>query len=154
VPVGAIDQRPSYFSDGGWTDDPTAATPISSRFTVANQMHPTLIGDRWVAVTKVDEYVGDRLVVDVADDPWGPWTTVYDEPVEVPIEREGQSAYFPIVLPWQAGDGTLRVLLSMNALTWDHAVEDPTLYTSYVAKLDVSDVPELAEIFGSGAAPG
>ena len=87
-------------------------------------------------------------MIDVADEPWGPWETVYDEPVELPVDRQGQSAYFPIVLPWQAGDGTVRVLLSMNALTWDDAVENPALYAPYVSVIDVADIPELAAIFG------
>ncbi len=52
-----------------------AAVPFLNRFHAENPMQPRYLGGQWVAVTKVDGYWGEELVVDVAEHPWGPWTT-------------------------------------------------------------------------------
>ena len=44
-------------------------------------MQPRFLGGQWVAMTKVDGYWGDELAIDVAADPWGPWTTVIQRPL-------------------------------------------------------------------------
>ncbi|MEJ7719898.1 MAG: hypothetical protein WKF58_05400 [Ilumatobacteraceae bacterium] len=57
---------------------PTRRTrdPILQRFWAENPMQPRYLGGQWVAATKVDGYWGDELMIDVANEPWGPWTTV------------------------------------------------------------------------------
>lgn len=148
VAAGQLHQLPQYYSDGDWLDDPTAATTISSRFELANIMRPVRYGDRWVSVTKQDELVGSRLVIDVAEQPWGPWKTVYDEPATPPIDGPNMTLYHPLITPWQSGEGTLRVLMSMNSLVWEDSLEDASLYRPTVLKIDVSEIPELSDIFG------
>ncbi|HRE00343.1 MAG TPA: hypothetical protein PLV68_03535, partial [Ilumatobacteraceae bacterium] len=75
VPLGRFDQPLQYRSGDDWTYDATAATPIVQRYWAENPMQPRYLGGQWVAVTKVDGYWGESLSVDVANDPWGPWTT-------------------------------------------------------------------------------
>ena len=57
--------------------DPATAVPIVRRATTPRtRCSPASSTGSWVAATKVDGYWGDELVIDVADHPWGPWTTV------------------------------------------------------------------------------
>jgi hypothetical protein len=148
MPAGAIGAVPEYFDGSGWSNSATDAVPISSRYHFGNQMHPVLVKGRWLAVTKKDELLGHDLVIDVADQPWGPWVTVYDEPVEPPLDQPGQVVYHPVIMPWQNHDGTMRIMMSMNNVSWETAAQNPSMYDPYVLTIDVSDIPELAALFG------
>ncbi|MGD9999923.1 MAG: hypothetical protein AB7U39_23645, partial [Ilumatobacteraceae bacterium] len=76
VPAGSLGAVPEYRTSDGWSFDETKATPIVQRYWAENPMQPRYLNGQWVAVTKVDGYWGEQLAVDVATDPWGPWTAV------------------------------------------------------------------------------
>ncbi len=80
VPAGRLDTAPAYWDGVGWSDDPAAAVPISSRHWIENLMLPVPLDGRWVSATKTDGFLGSTVTVDVAPDPWGPWTTVATVP--------------------------------------------------------------------------
>jgi hypothetical protein len=114
VPAGQLAAAPEYRTADGWSSDPAAAVPIVQRYWAENPMQPRRFGDEWVSVTKVDGYWGDELAVDVANEPWGPWTTV-DQRTLLP--RNGDplmNTYHAHLMPWLA-DGQLVVSISQNA---------------------------------------
>ena len=74
--AGSSTARPEYRTADGWSPNRNDAVAISSRFFAENPMQPRYIDGQWVAATKVDGYWGEDLVIDVAADPWGPWTPV------------------------------------------------------------------------------
>ena len=112
VPLGRLDERPKYWTATGWVQDPTKAEPIDSRYWTENPMQPRFVDGRWVAVTKENGFWGEDVAVDVAPDPWGPWTTVQqvvadDDPI--------LNTYGALAVPWLTPDGSLIVSLSRNA---------------------------------------
>ena len=77
VPRGRLDQAPEYWNGSRWVNDRDQAEPVLERYWTENPMQPRYLNGRWVAVTKENGFWGDRLAVDVAADPWGPWLTGY-----------------------------------------------------------------------------
>ncbi len=144
VPNGLFGREPEYYTGSGWSPDAEDAAPISERFYTSNTMQPRLLDGRWVSVVKADEFWGDRIVLDVADNPWGPWTTVYDEVYEPLVPRgvnpESHTAtYQPILLPWTDTDGGAIVVISQNAGRWAEAVADPRRYRPRVLSIQIPD---------------
>jgi hypothetical protein len=114
VPRGEFSTLPEYRTADGWSADAAAAVPVSSRYWVENPMQPRHLGGQWVSVTKVDGYWGDELSVDVASDPWGPWTNVARRGV---LPRDGDplmNTYHAHLMPWLS-NGELVVSVSQNA---------------------------------------
>jgi hypothetical protein len=115
VPRGQLWLAPEYRTADGWSPDPSAAVPIRRRFAIEDPLQPRFIAGRWVAVSKVDGYWGEDMVVDTALDPWGPWTTA--ERVRL-VPRGGDMArntYHAHLLPWLDRSGNLLVSVSGNA---------------------------------------
>ncbi len=114
VPRGRLDVGPEYRTATGWSADAAAAVPVVERYVAENPMQPRFLDGRWVAVTKVDGYWGDDLAVDVARDPWGPWTTVARRPLAPRGGDPAMNTYHAHLLPWTSGGG-LVVSVSQNA---------------------------------------
>jgi hypothetical protein len=115
VPKGRLDAKPTYWDGARWTADRSKAVPISKRFGFENPMQPRFIDGRWIAVTKVDGFLGDSLVVDVAPAPQGPWVEV--SRVAAPARRDDPAlaTYHAYLMPWRSPSGGLVVSLSQNA---------------------------------------
>lgn len=111
---GQFGSSPEYRSADGWTSDRTAAHPIMQRYWAENPMQPRFIAGQWVAATKVDGYWGERLAIDVAPQPWGPWTTVSLREVSPRSGDPLMNTYHAHLLPWLDG-GHLVVSISQNA---------------------------------------
>jgi hypothetical protein len=148
VPRGHLEAVPEYFDGERWSWEAENARPISERFYVSNAMQPRLIDGRWVSITKVDEFWGDRFVVDVAERPEGPWRTVLDQPVPIRapegVDPASMVSYHPILLPWTDPDGSIVALFSQNAANWADAVADPRRYRPHAFPIGT-----LEELFGS-----
>lgn len=114
VPRGQLSAAPEYRTADGWTTDRAGAVPIVSRFWVENPMQPRFVNGQWASVAKVDGYWGEELVVDVAADPWGPWTTVDRRGVSPRGGDPLMNTYHAHLLPWLEG-GSLAVSISQNA---------------------------------------
>ena len=124
VPRGRLDAAPEYRTATGWTVDPHAAVPFLTRFHAENPMQPRFVGGHWVAVTKVDGYWADELAVDVAEQPWGPWTTVSRRALAPRGGDPLMNTYHAHLMPWLS-DGSLVVAVSQNARdmlrdAWSH----------------------------------
>jgi hypothetical protein len=115
VPRGDLRAAPEYRTADGWSSNRSDAVPILQRYYAENPMQPRYLDGQWVAATKADGYWGDHLVIDVANDPWGPWTTVQSSVLGPRWGDRRLNNYHAHVLPWRASNGQLLVSVSNNA---------------------------------------
>lgn len=115
VPLGQFGADPEYRSGDTWTGDPAGATPITQRSWAENPMQPRFLSGQWVAATKLDGYWGESLAIDVANDPWGPWTTVEQRGLAPRGGDPLMNTYQAHLMPWLDPSGTLVVSVSQNA---------------------------------------
>jgi hypothetical protein len=125
VPRGQFDQPMSYWNGSSWSADPGSAVNIvpGDRFVSAGQFF--FRNGAWVSVTKLGDWFGDKLLVEVASRPQGPYRTVQ---TIVPTERCSDcNTYAPTLLPYPDGNGNWIVGISNNSFTsLDLRVYDPT----------------------------
>ena len=114
VPRGQLGAAPEYRTADGWSASASEARPILDRGHVENPMQPRYLDGQWVASTKVDGYWGGTLAIDVAEDPWGPWTTVGSTPIGPRSDDPLMNTYHAHLMPWVDG-GAVVVSLSQNA---------------------------------------
>lgn len=134
--------RPLEYWDGArWSRDPAAAAGVAPRRApdgIARNVNPaqvTRIGDRWVAVTKEGDWWGDRIFVDVADQPTGPFRTA--TVIDASEPDPDLNNYFAGVVATDGGE--LVIALSHNR--WDGRRSDvyrPTFLTVPVRALTAS----------------
>ena len=115
VPRGQLYARPEYRTADGWSANRNDAVPISSRFFAENPMQPRFLDGQWVASTKVDGYWGEDLVIDVANDPWGPWTPVDYFRLQPRGNDPLKNSYHAQILPYRDKFGSVLVVVSNNA---------------------------------------
>jgi hypothetical protein len=115
VPRGMLWLRPEYRTADGWSPNREDAVPIVSRFYAENPMQPRYLDGQWVAATKVDGYWGEDLVIDLAPEPWGPWTPIEYFPLQPRGNDPAKNTYHAHVLPWRDGFGSLVISVSNNA---------------------------------------
>ncbi|MGA9279350.1 hypothetical protein [Ilumatobacter sp.] len=115
VPRGRIFDQPQYWTPGGWTADRAAAVPVLQRHWAEFPFQPRIIDGQWVAATAVDGYWGDRFELDVASDPWGPWTTVEQGALAPRGADPAMNTYHAHLMPWRDGAGQVVVAVSNNA---------------------------------------
>ncbi len=116
IPRGRPDLEPTYWDGTAWSRDRAAAAPIMTRGQAANPMQVRFLEGRFVSVTKVDDWWGDTVVVDVAPTPVGPWTTTA---TIRPATVCDCSTYFAHLLPWADADGSPVIAISSNG--WSFA---------------------------------
>ena len=120
-PLDAPDAALEYWDGEGWSDDPESAVSVvpardpDAPSGHAEPMQVERLDDQWIAVTKVDDWYGSTMRLDVADRPEGPWTTTAELPVAT-ID-EDVSAYFASIVP-SDDDG---VTVAMGNNRWDGA---------------------------------
>ncbi|MGD9705718.1 MAG: hypothetical protein AB7Q42_17355 [Acidimicrobiia bacterium] len=114
VPLGELDAAPEYRTDADWSPDPGTARPFLRRYWTENPMQPRYVDGQWVSATKVDGYWGEELSIDVALDPWGPWTTVQRRVIAPRGGDPAMNTYHAHLLPWRE-NGSLVVVVSQNA---------------------------------------
>jgi len=115
VPSGRLDLAPEYRTDTGWSPNPADARPFVRRYWAENPMQPRFMDGQWVSVAKVDGYWGDDVVVEVANHPWGPWTTTEYRRLSPRGNDPTMNTYHAHLLPWRAGNGSLLIAVSQNA---------------------------------------
>ncbi len=79
VPRGQLLAPPTYWTGSGWRPDPAAAVPVIE--TAGRMVNPTQIvrvNNSWMAITKVGDWWGDRILVERATRAIGPFITVAD----------------------------------------------------------------------------
>ena len=115
VPRGRLGQSYEYRTADGWSPSASAAAPILQRHWAEFPMQPRLVDGQWVAATAVNGYWGDELEIDVANDPWGPWTTVRSGRLFPRGFDPLRNTYHAHLAPWRDGAGNLVVTVSNNA---------------------------------------
>lgn len=136
VPRGRLDMLPEYWNGGGWTGDASLAVPFSERFFAENAMQPRYLDGQWVSVVNMDGFYSWDVLVETADDPWGPW--VLQEVVKKPprAATAEKNTYHPIILPWSSSHGGLTIAISENAAVWAEAVHEPPAYRPGVFRVE------------------
>ncbi len=118
VPRGEFDAGPEYWNGSAWVIDPAETVPVIP--TDERPVNPTqvaLLDGRFVAVTKVGDWWGDTIFLDVAPAAEGPWHT-YDT-ITVEPECAGCNTYFASVVPYRADQTSIMIGLSGNVWTGD-----------------------------------
>jgi hypothetical protein len=115
VPRGQLSVAPEYWRAEGWDRDPAGAQPILARHWAEFPMQPRLIDGQWVATTAVNGYWGDEFTLDVAAQPWGPWTTVESRALLPRGADPTMNTYHAHLLPQRDAAGNLIVTVSNNA---------------------------------------
>lgn len=114
VARGHLDDRPTYWDGEQWQTDPSAAVPvIPSNGRAVNPAQVQWDGSRFVAVTKVGDWWGDSIVLDVAGSAQGPWRTV--STVRVDTKCDSCNTYFASFVPTGSSHTTPVVAISNNS---------------------------------------
>lgn len=108
-----------YWTGDGWSRNSRLAVNVAPETRPdgtdrhINPMQVERDGDRWIAVTKVDDWWGDEIIYDVAPSPEGPWTTTTIE--TVPNDDPDVATYFASIVP--SGEAGHTVAVGSNR--WD-----------------------------------
>lgn len=116
IPRSDFDATPEYWNGSIWTTDPADAVPVIQR--EGRTVNPTQVAlhdGNLVAVTKVGDWWGDTVYLDVAPAAEGPWRTYAT--ITVRPECDRCNTYFASFVPYGANETSLVVGLSVN--TWD-----------------------------------
>jgi hypothetical protein len=144
IPRGEFTATPEYWDGVGWVADPSVAVPVIP--TEGRDVNPTqvaLIDGRFVAITKIDDWWGRCIVVDVAPEAQGPWTTVGEIPVE--NECSNCNTYFASIVPYGADDDSFVVALSCNTFS---VVHDHDHYTPTFLRVPIPSDPVADALVG------
>jgi len=128
VPKGRFDLPPAYWNGSTWGADPASAVNVvpSGRFVSASQMYRTGPG-KYVSITKVGDWFGDTIEIDVASNPQGPFTTV--RTIATPAKCPICNTYFASLVPYRASDGSMIIGLSNNVFgPTDLSRYDPSFF--------------------------
>ena len=129
VPRGRLTAPYEYRTAAGWSPSAQAAVPILQRHWSEFPMQPRRLDGQWVAATAVNGYWGDEFEIDVANDPWGPWTTVRAGALYPRGFDPLRNTYHAHLAPWRDGAGNLVVTVSNNARDMlAHAWPNPSMY--------------------------
>lgn len=115
VPLGQIGDQPEYWTPSGWIGDRRLAVPILERHWAEFPFQPRLIDGQWIAASAVNGYWGDQFELDVALDPWGPWTTIESRRLTPRGGDPKMNTYHAHLMPWRDGFGQAVVSVSNNA---------------------------------------
>lgn len=129
VPKGQFDQPLAYWDGSGWGPTPGSAANIApgGRLVSASQIYADGPG-RWIAVTKVGDWFGGTIEIDVASQPQGPFTTV--RTIAVPNGCPTCNTYFASLVPYRMADGSWMLGISHNVFgPVDLSRYDPTFFT-------------------------
>ena len=94
-----------YWDGNRWTRNSRKAVNIAPLHAPngdlrgANPMQIARDGERWIAVTKADDWWGDLVYFDIAPRPEGPWTTTAVLPVATRGDPGEVSSYFVSFIP-------------------------------------------------------
>lgn len=142
VPRGQLLAPYEYRTADGWSADPAASEPILQRHWAEFPMQARYMDGQWVAVATIDGYWGDWYSMDVARDPWGPWTTIEERPLQPRGADPLRNTYHAHLSPWRDGFGNLLVTISNNARDMlRDAWPNPSHYRPMVIATRWADAP-------------
>ena len=112
-PREQFDAPLQYWNGSTWQSNAAAAVNVvpGGRLVSASQMYSVAPG-KYVAITKVGDWFGGTIEIDLASHPQGPFTTV--RTIAVPAACRDCNNYFATILPFGTADGSWIVGLSNN----------------------------------------
>ena len=112
VPAGQFDQPLAYWNGTAWVADPSQAANIvpTGRWSSASQMY--FISGSWISITKIGDWFGQEIQIDIAARPEGPYTKV--RTIATASKCDNCNTYFASLLPFVASDGSWMIALSNN----------------------------------------
>ena len=116
VPKGQLLAAPTYWTGRGWSADPAAAAPIietSGRMVNATQF--VLSNNTWMAITKVDDWWGDRILVERAERAVGPYSVVAEIRANPRCPADRCNTYFASWIPTSPG----QLMFGMSHNQWN-----------------------------------
>ena len=108
VPRGNLLAAPTYWAGNGWRADPAAAVPIMDTSRMVNASQFTYVNSQWMAITKVGDWWGDRVVVEHSLRPVGPYKVVREwaPPTKCAVDCNNYFAsWIPSTVPGQLVHG-------------------------------------------------
>ena len=114
VPRGQLSAAPTYWTGRGWSADPAAAVPIietADRMVNATQFVRS--NNTWMAITKVGDWWGDRILVERAERAVGPYSVVAEIRANPRCEATRCNTYFASWIPTTV-PGQLMFAMSHN----------------------------------------
>jgi hypothetical protein len=130
VPRGRFDVPMEYWDGIAWTANPATAANVvpTGRFASASQFYRTAPG-KYVAVTKIGDWFGGTIEIDIATAPEGPYRTV--KTIAVPPACGACNNYFASLLPYGTTTGQWIIGLSNNVFgPVDLSRYDPTFFAT------------------------
>jgi hypothetical protein len=130
---GRLFDAPRYWTGGGWHSDPRRAAPIigrtSERFSNPSQF--LFVNNRWMAVTKINDWWGSKIYVEMADRATGPYGRVAT--ITPALKCADCNTYFASWAEGQTGGGPASPLMvSLSHNRWDglpSSLYRPTFFT-------------------------
>ena len=116
VPRGQLLAAPSYWTGSGWSSDDAAAVAVID--TAGRTVNPSQFvraNNNWMAITKVGDWWGDRVLVERAIRPTGPFSIVADI-AAVPKCAVDCNTYFASWIP--SADPT-QLVYGLSHNRWD-----------------------------------
>lgn len=120
VPRGHF-EMPYEYADGsgGWTTDPWGARVVHDGGwfrvnPIATPLSVEYVGDRYVAISKIDDWWGDRMVAYTSASPVGPWTVAGEYPIATRCGT-GCNTYGASIVASASTPGRVLVAYSNNA---------------------------------------
>jgi hypothetical protein len=121
VPRGQLLAAPRYWTGSGWSWDPAAAVPVidtAGRMVNASQIMRA--NNNWMAITKVGDWWGDRILVEQATRPTGPFRVVADI-AAVPKCAVDCNTYFA---SWIPSPDPTQLVFGLSHNRWDGIATD------------------------------
>ncbi len=121
VPRGQLLATPRYWTGSGWASDPAAAVPVID--VVGRMVNATQIvraNNNWMAITKVGDWWGDRILVERATRAVGPFSIVADI-AAVPKCAVDCNTYFA---SWIPSPDPTRLVFGLSHNRWDGIATD------------------------------
>ncbi len=115
IPRGQFSTAPEYWNGTTWTREPANAVPVfPTDDRPVNPVQVAVLDGRFIAVTKIGDWWGDTILLDVATAPQGPWRTY--ETVTVEPRCDVCNTYFASIVPYDADHQSFLIGRSNN--TW------------------------------------
>ena len=143
VPVGRLEEAPTYWTGSAWSLEPGDAIPVMNLDRSINPAQIHWNGEQFVAVTKVGDWWGRTIHVDASRTAHGPWSSV--EEIAVEPACDGCNTYFASVVPAPASDAGFVVGISNNRWDGAHSSHYAPTFLSVDALEELKSERELRE---------
>jgi hypothetical protein len=152
VQRGRVFDNPQYWNGSGWVGDANAAVGISTDGTWAHRLRVLFDDDRWVAVSKDDEFFGTDFLIYEAPQPQGPWVVTQRLPLSPRSETGNGVTYEANIFP-RLVNGHLIVNWSNNDYDYGPIAANPALYRPSFAQIALG-APTQSNAICHGELPG